>query len=114
MRGGNDQARLIENHGPRRRAVPSPHRVTCLVVQNSTKSHILWKTSARRSRPVAVIGAGAERPQEPPLCADQEMGDARPEARHTGHPRARHGDAENRLLDGLTVPKHPRALRLVS
>ena len=28
MRGGNDQARLIENHGPRRRAVPSPHRVT--------------------------------------------------------------------------------------
>ena len=22
MRGGNDQARLIENHGPRRRAVP--------------------------------------------------------------------------------------------
>ena len=28
QRSGNDQARLIENHGPRRRAVPSPHRVT--------------------------------------------------------------------------------------
>ena len=33
MRGGNDQATIrqglsIENHGPRRRAVPSPHRVT--------------------------------------------------------------------------------------
>ena len=25
QRSGNDQARLIENHGPRRRAVPSPH-----------------------------------------------------------------------------------------
>ena len=28
QRSGNDQARLIENHGPRRSAVQSPHRVT--------------------------------------------------------------------------------------
>ena len=27
QRSGNDQARLIENQGPRRRAVPSPHLV---------------------------------------------------------------------------------------
>ena len=30
----------------------------------------LWKTSARRSRPAAVIGAGAERPQEPRTLGD--------------------------------------------
>ena len=29
----------------------------------------------------------------------------------TGHPRARHGDAEDRRREGLTVPKYPRLLR---
>ena len=31
-------------------------------------------------------------------------------ARPTGHPRARHVDAEDRRREGLTVPKHPRLL----
>ena len=32
-------------------------------------------------------------------------------SRPTGHPRARHGDAEDRRREGLTVPEHSR-LRL--
>ena len=38
-------------------------------------------------------------------------GDTRPTvARPTGHPRARHVDAEDRRREGLTVHKHPRLL----
>ena len=79
-------------------------------MQNSPESQDFVEKPGGQSRSATQVHMpGAERPQEPPLSPSSREG-----YQANGRARrgilARHGDAENRRREGLTVPKHPRLL----
>ena len=72
---------------------------------------ILWKTKGQSRSTTQGPRLALNGPQEEAPFVRRPRGIPGQRSRHTGHPRARHGDAEDRRREGLTVPEHSR-LRL--